>query len=478
MQTPFLGPAYQSRSRTLADQHLINLYLEFVESKTGAAPAAFLATPGLDLLCTCGSGPIRGFTRLENVLYCVSGQGVYAVQSNFQPTLIGSILSGSGQVSMINNGQSGQNQIAIFDGVNGYNVIGGAVTTITPPTNNWNPGSAVFQDGFGVVNQLGTQDMWQSNLNDLSTWNALNFDVEDGLTTNIIGLGELHRQIYVFKETATFPWVNAGNNGFVFQRLDGVSMEVGCIAPQSIAKVGEQLLWVGGNDQGQGVIYMARGYEAIRVSTHAIEYQIATYPTMTDAIAYGYQQEGHEFYVISFPSGNTTWCLDLTATRSLGSPAWHQRAGFQNGHFVRHQVNNAIQFAGKVVCGDYESGNLYAYDLNTPTDNGATRKWLRSWKAHQGVTSSTPRVNSLELMLDNGNAPESPALPQVVLRQSFDAKTWSAEYYATVGPVGATTARAQWKRLGSERRGLGTDRIFELSSTDQFPVALLMVEAK
>jgi hypothetical protein len=475
--TPFLGPAYQSRSKTLADQRLINLYLETVESKTGATPAAFYGAPGLDFLCSCGSGPVRGFSRLGQTLYVVSGQGVYAVSTNFTVTVIGTILSGSGEVSMINNGPPGGNQIAIFDNVNGYTVIGGAVATITPPVAAWNPGTGVFQDGFGLVNQLGSQNIWQSNLNDLSTWQPLNYGVESGLNTNIIALQDIHRQVYVFKENSVFPWVNAGLSGFAFQRLDGVSMESGCIAPSSVCKSGERLLWLGANDEGQGVVYMAQGYSPERVSTHAIEYQISTYPTITDAVCYTYQQEGHEFYVMNFPSGNTTWCLDLTTTRHIGTPCWHQRAAFSNGQFLRHQINNAVAFAGRVVVGDYESGNLYAYNLNTYTDNGAPRKWLRSWRANQKTTSQSVRVNSLELHLEAGGVTPL-ANPKIALRQSFDGFDWSSEYYATASMVGQTAARCQWKRLGTERRGLGTDRIFEISSTDAFKVALLEAEIK
>ena len=50
---------------------------------------------------------------------------------------------------------------------------------------------------------------------------------------------------------------------------------------------------------------------------------------------------------------------------------------------------------------------------------------------------------------------------------------WSFEIFSPVGSTGATGQRIKFNRLGAERRGLGEDRIFELSSTDAFKVALL-----
>jgi hypothetical protein len=36
---------------------------------------------------------------------------------------------------------------------------------------------------------------------------------------------------------------------------------------------------------------------------------------------------------------------------------------------------------GEGVLGDYASGNLYAFNVKTLTDNGTARRWLRRWRA-------------------------------------------------------------------------------------------------
>jgi hypothetical protein len=64
--------------------------------------------------------------------------------------------------------------------------------------------------------------------------------------------------------------------------------------------------------------------------------------------------------------------------------------------------------------------------------------------------------------------------PQIVLRWSDDGgNTWSDERIVEVGAKGQTATTVKFNRLGSTRRFGGSDRIFELSSSDPFMVAIL-----
>jgi hypothetical protein len=465
MDTPFLGTSYRTRSATENVEELINLYPEISETKIGAEVGAFYGTPGLDLIATVGTGPIRGMLPFNGSLYIVSNTGVYIVSSAFNVTLLGSIATGSGQVSMIAN----LTQVAIFDGQKGYVINNGALSAINLPFAN--PGTAIYQDGYGLVNQIGTSNIWQSNINDLTTWNALAFGVETGTLGTIVGIAEIHRQMYVFKTTSSFVWVNAGLTPFAFQRLEGVSLEIGCAAVNSITNVSDTLCWLSANSEGQGIVYVINGYQPERLSTYAMEYQIAKYPTISDAIGYSYQQEGHIFYQLTFPSGNETWVCDMTASKALGYPAWHKRLAWSNGQFSRHQTATSAFFAQRVLVGDAQSGNVYAYNLDTFTDNGKPRKWLRRWRALPKAVSRPFRLNYLEILMETGTG-----TGEVVFRQSEDANSWSGERFENIGALGETSHRVKFRRLGMNRRGLGTDTIFELSSTDPFKVALMGAE--
>lgn len=138
----------------------------------------------------------------------------------------------------------------------------------------------------------------------------------------------------------------------------------------------------------------------------------------------------------------------------------------------------AQQFTTGIVVGDYRNGNLYLMDPDTLTDNGTQRKWLRSWRALAKPVAMPVKFNELAVDMETG-ADDIPvdANPQVVLRWSDDGgHTWSHEVFESAGPIGATAKRVMFRRLGSTRRLTGLDRIFELSSTDPFKVALMGAE--
>lgn len=468
--TPFLGIAYQARSRTLASQRLINLFPEVVESKSGAAVAGFYGCPGLVLKAEIGTGPIRGMLVSNGLLYVVTGNKLYSVTTGYVATLLGTLGTSTGQVSMISN----PTQVAVFDSVTGYSVVAGVFAAITLPFPN--PGIASYQDGFGLINQVGTFNVYQSNLNDLTTWQALNFTTEDGSADNVVATLQFHNQVVIFKENHLCFYINAGNPGFSFQRLQGVYPQTGCIAPYSCTQVGETVVWLGKNSDGVGTVYAMRGYEPARISTHALEYAIAQYPTITDAIGFAYTQEGHKFYVLTFPSGGETWVMDLVETKAFQIPAWHQRAAFLNGQFTRYWLNETVYFAGDVIGGDYANGNIYALDLDNYTDNGSLRKYLRSWPAAE-PSFEPQRYNWLELLAETGIGVPPGTNPLLVLRYSDDGGyNWSAEIFGESGATGQIANRISWKRLGQTRRGINSQRIFELSTTDQMKIAWLGAE--
>lgn len=467
MDSPFLGQAYSAQSLNLASNQLINLYPELVP-KTAAQDAkkigGFFTTPGLDLLGTVGSGPIRALQLSADLgtMYVVSGNTVYRVTGNFASTALGTITPGTTPVSAITN----PTQTAIFDGVKGYVISGSSFNTVSLPFSG--PVSANYQDGFGVANQLGTQNWFQSNLDDFTTWNSLTFSKADSQPDNLVAIGDLNRQVFLFKANETEVWVNAGLPNFVFQRLDGPYIDVGIAATFSLAKCGTTLVWVGRSEEGAGVIYMLKGYEAVPISTPAIEAAIAQYPTLADAVAFSYLQNGHLFYVVSFPSGNATWVYDLT------TGMWHQRASFAGGAFGIHPSNCYAFFAGKNVTGDRVSGNLYNFNLNGSTDNGVQRKWLRSWRALPKPQYQPVTFSSLQIDMETGIHVPSGTNPQCMLRWSDDGMhTFRASRIAAVGKTGETTRRVMFRRLGSTKMNHGLDRTFELSSCDQFPAVLI-----
>jgi len=504
MKTPILGSSYVARSVNAADARMVNLFPEIIP-EGGKEPAFLNRAPGLKLLNTIGNGPIRGlwaFSSSDSTAFVVSGTQLYKITTSYVATLIG-IVSGNGPVSMADNGTQ------LFIACNGpsyiYNNTTGGFGPITDPDF---PGAVTvaYLDGYFVFNQPNSQLMWVTQLLDGTSIDPLEFASTEGSPDGLIAVVSNFREVWAFGTNSIEVWYDVGATDYPLQRIQGAFNELGCAAPYSVAKMDNGLFWLGRDRRGQGIVYRANGYTGVRISTHAVEWQIQQYADMSDAIGYTYQQDGHSFYVLIFPSANTTWVYDAA------TQAWHERAGFFDGNFTRHRSNCQMAFNNKIVVGDFENGNIYAFDLDDYSDNGGIQKWLRTWRALPTGTNTLKRttqhmmqldcesgvglngavaVENIYLQTENGDfliaengdyliADQSTEIvqgadPQVMLRWSDDGgHTWSNEHWTSMGKIGQYYKRVIWRRLGMTVKL--RDRVYEVSGTDPVKIAIMGAE--
>jgi hypothetical protein len=503
MKTPILGSTYVARSTNAADSRMVNLFPEIVP-EAGKEPAFLQRAPGLRLLATLGTGPVRGLWQLGNFGYVVSGDTLYSVDTNWNVASIGTV-ENTGPVSMADNGTQ------LFIAANGPSYIYNTLTTVFQKITDVDfPGAVTvgYLDGYFVFNEPNSQKIWVTSLLEGTQVDPLDFASAEGSPDGLISLIVSNREVWLFGTNSTEVWYNAGTADFPLQRIQGAFNEVGCAAAFSVAKVDNSVFWLGADARGRGIVYRTNGYQAVRISTHAVEWQIQQYGNLSDAIAYTYQQDGHSFYVLIFPQADTTWVYDIA------TQAWHERAGWSNGDFTRHRSNCQMAFNSEVVVGDYENGNIYAFDLDVYADNGAIQRWLRSWRALPTGQNTLKRTTHYSLQLDcetgvglsgsnwtdfigvisyllaeNGNflvteagdfieaTPQvvQGANPQVMLRWSDNGgHTWSNEHWKSMGRIGRFGFRTIWRRLGMtlEIR----DRVYEVSGTDPVKIAIMGAE--
>jgi hypothetical protein len=502
MKTPILGSAYVARSVNAADNRMINLFPEAIP-EAGKEPAFLQRVPGLSYLATLGGGPVRGLWTFGNYGYAVSGNTLYKIDTNWDAVAKGTV-AGTGQVSMVDNGT----QLFIAAGATGY--IYNAGTDVFAQITDVDFAGAVtvgFIDGYFVYNQPNSQKFWVTSLYDGTSVDPLDFASAEGSPDNLVSLIVDHREIWLFGQSSIEVWYDAGLPDFPLSRIQGAFIEIGCAAPFSVAKLDNGVFWLSSDARGRGMVFRSNGYAGVRISTHSVEWQIQQYADITDAVAYTYQQDGHSFYVLNFPSADITWVYDVA------TQAWHQRAGWLNNAFTRHRGNCQMAFNGKIVVGDYLTGELYAYDLNVYSEAGSVQKWLRSWRALPTGANNLRRTTQHSLQLDcesgvglDGAAPaetmylssissdaasaaplsgESEEItheiivqgsdPQVMLRWSDDGgHTWSNEHWRSMGKIGETGRRVLWRRLGMTVKL--RDRVYEVSGTDPVKIAIMGAE--
>ena len=471
MKTPILGSAYVARSVNAADNRMVNLFPEIVPE--AGKEAAFLnRAPGLNRLATIGAGPIRGlwaYSSDDSTAFVVSGTELYKINESYTATLLGTVV-GTGPVSLADNGTQ------LFIAANGpsyiYNNTTNAFGQITDPDF---PGAVTvcYLDGYFVFNEPNSQKLWVTALLDGTSIDPLEFASTEGSPDGLIAVAANFREVWAFGTNSIEVWYDSANSDFPLERIQGAFNELGCAAPYSVAKMDNGMFWLGRDRRGQGMVYRANGYTGQRISTHAIEWQIQQYSDISDAIAYTYQQDGHSFYVLIFPTGNATWVYDA-ATES-----WHERAGWVNDEFTRHRSNCQMSFNNKIIVGDYVNGNIYAFDLDVYADNGGVQKWLRSWRALPTGQNNLKRTahHSLQLDCETGvglNTGQG-ADPQVMLRWSDDGgHTWSNEHWSTIGKIGVYQQRVFWRRLGMTLKS--RDRVYEVSGTDPVKTVIMGAE--
>lgn len=265
-------------------------------------------------------------------------------------------------------------------------VTAGVVTavTITTPGIGYavNDALGVAQSSLGgvgggliytvnTVNNTGSGFVWTISGAGSSAFDPLDVAAKTGAQDLVCGLVALKDEIWVIGggtsagQGTTEIWFNAGAADFTFQRVPQALIEHGCCAPHSIAKADIACFFLSQDKQGQGIVFMGSNYSVQRISQHAIENEWSEYPTLTDAVGFTYQFEGHVLYQITFPTANKTWVFDLS-TNEWHEETWTDTAGNEN----RSRVNCHAFAYGLHWVGDWANGTLYQLDADTYDDAG------------------------------------------------------------------------------------------------------------
>jgi hypothetical protein len=459
MRVPFLGGSGAQRSVTINAERTVNLYPALTPD--GKSPMALYGTPGLARFAEMAAGAGRGLHVAAGRLFAVVGGTLYEIQSTGAATARGTLSSATAPVSLADNGQ----QLVLVDGSNGYsltladNVFAGLSAT------EWSDATHVaFHDGYFVLNRRATGQFLVSSLYGTDV-DALDFATAEGAPDSLAALLVDHRELWLFGESSTEVWYNSGAADFPFARLDGAFLEVGCVAPYSPAKADNAVFWLAQDRTGHGHVMRAQGYQPQIVSTRAVEHAIQGYGTIADARGYTYQQDGHSFYVLTFPSADRTWAYDAA------TQLWHERMWWDGAEHRHRGECYAFAFGRNLVL-DHSNGLLYGLDLDVYTDDGATIRSIRRTQ-HQHAEGARLFWAQLQVDMESGVGLVSGqgSDPQAMLRWSDDGgHTWSSEHWRSMGRLGEYRTRAIWRRLGQSR-----DRVYELTVTD--PVKRVVVDA-
>jgi hypothetical protein len=473
----FIGPSYQATS-TLADpEELINWYVEQVESPTPTNKYVYNPTPGLEARMSVPKAPIRALFQLPASTndtergFFVAGNGFYEFMADFTVVLRGT-LSGVGQnpATISYNGDGGgQLLITSADMADFYDLNTNTLTNIA--------GLSAFQggmlNGYGLALDQLTSTLRISPLFDLTTWDPTQFAQRTIAPDPWRAMIVLYPRIYLFGSQTTEVWYDAGSFPFPFEPVQGILIQDGIAAPFSLATCENALYWLAHNVNGTARIVRTSGYRTETVSTKAVEQAITSYEQagrIDDAVAWTYQLDGHQFYLLNFPTAGVTWCYDTSLPPELG---WHKRGTWitEDADYIALRPQYHAHIYGVHLVGDRATGTIY--EMRNTYGQDVEDREIRRLRRTPLLTAEQQWIffKSLQVFLESGLGTLSGQgeHPQITLRISDDGgKTWGNLHTIAAGAQGAYQTRVIWRRLGRSR-----NRVFELSVSDPIPWRLI-----
>jgi hypothetical protein len=355
-----------------------------------------------------------------------------------------------------------------------------------------------FIDSYFVINNPNSKQFWLSGQYDGFYWDPLQFASKEAYTDELQAVTVDNGNIVLLGTISQEYWQNNGGFPFPFARISGSPTDVGLAARWSLARCAGMLFYLGRTRRGGLSVFNVQNYAPTVVSTPDLDYLISQYQNVGDAVAFGYRQNGHEFYQISFPTEGKTWLYDAT------TEAWSELI---SGIETRHYAQWGAQFRNEIVVSDFRNGRLYKLDPDYYTDNGdlIARELITP---HTFAATSFNKLHIYRLRLDMEQGVGMPVFdstvnlstedadlitedgdyivatddiadtresdkPQIMLQVSRDGGfTYGDEMWIKMGALGQYLRRAEWRRLGVSR-----SYVFKFRITDPIKVVLINAAA-
>jgi hypothetical protein len=428
--------SYRLRSTTASTARLVNCYAEQLppDAKT---PILLGRTPGINArLQISGAGPVRAMHAALGALFVVAGSNLYRVASNFAPTLLGSIGT-PGNLDMAANTSA----VVVVNEPNMFYWDGTTFGQVTDPDFLAIGGanSVEFVDNFLTFTVPDSDEWGCFDLGSATSFDALNFASAEGAPDRLRGHKVDHRQALLLGEETGELWENVGQAGFPFARVPGGFIEIGCFNGRTAVKLDNSIVWVA-NDY---TVRRLEGATPVRISTHAVE-QFLTRVTMASGSAFAYTQDGHLFYVLTFPEG--TFVYDSTTKE------WHER---QTYGFANWVASCHAQAFGQEIVGHGQNNEIGALDSTVYTDFGLTNRMEWTYQPVMPESKDPIFHDRLDIVVETGVGLTTGqgSIPEIMLDYSDDGgKTWLFMPNREIGRIGDYLHQVSWTRLGSSRK--------------------------
>jgi hypothetical protein len=453
-QTIELGGANKDYNTRKARARAVNCYIE--TSRDGDY-RDIRRTPGLVKFTDVGLGPIRAMYRLKNLVYVVSRNELYSVDSTGTATLLGDV-GGSTAMAKINANGTDDNQVIVISEGEGY--LYDTTTGFRKITD---------EDFFADLHVASLNQIFWTNKPDSNvflgsevangdSWPTDRFASAEQSPDPISAVVAAKTNLWVMgQETAEYWQTNAANTTIPVRPVAGATIERGVGSQRSI-----------------------KGSAAEKISDLNIEKAImgenfSSNPGYTaPELAEGFfiDHPIHKLYVLTFPQDGATWVFDAT-TRM-----WHQR---KSAGLDRWRARESVIAFNKVLVGDYregvlwehkdgvfnEDGNTLSFEVVTPPIS-SDRSGLFITMAELTMEVGVGSISNIDAL---GVPKAEPITPKIQVYFSKDGGvTFARKTDVSIGQVGERGIRVISREFGLVPRTFNF--VLKYVVTDDVPVIL------
>lgn len=444
-----MAGAYAGYSSNINAQVCLNL-IPFIDREENEP--AFIGRPGLKSETELyASNPVRGSALMGGDLWVAVGNRIYKRTTGGSNTNKGTLDTASGPVHFA----AGYGDKLFFtDGTSGYTITSDTFAKITDADFPTNPTGAAYIDGWYITAKGASGDFYLSDLDNPTSWSATRYSNAEGDPDDLQIPINHNNDLWLLGATTMEIWFDSGAASFAFERITGAIANVGTGSPHSAASWNRTLFFL----DNFGIVRAAKGLDPQRISTPQIEYQLQQYTTLADAIGYVVPYEGHEFYVLNFPTANASWAYDIT------TGLWSKWASYSTDGRFRGACYS--KFNGKHLVGDHSNGKLLELDNATYQDdsNAITRT----------ITTRKVNIDGRYLIHNNFKVGLEPGHGEIALALTWSddaGHTWATGSTKTLANTDYD-AIAKWSRLGMSKLD---GRIYKLSTTSNAKIAIKAV---
>lgn len=438
-------------------QRLLNVYLEerkdYVEEKTRMS---MFRTPGYILWKDLSGGSIRGAIQHLDYSYWVVDEKVYKVASDTVVTLLGSMNSSAGRVFMT----ALNDEIVISDNTEAwsYKITAGTWAQITDADLPYPVGSIASLANRVIYCIRGTQKFYASDLEDgraiTATTNAaisLNYDDLQAVAVNLNNayfFGDITTEIFAPVDDVTLP----------YDRISGGLLEFGIVSPYAWQRVLDSLYVIAKNKDGIVGLLKIDGLNVTLIKNDDFIEKVNTYVNNDNTFCWSFSDKGHHFLAVTFPVAESvtrgrTWIYDTT-TSSWSELESNDTSNQYSAFLNRHTANCCIQFAGKQLIGDFQSGKIYEFSSDYYDEDGAIIR-RQVVGPHIRINNNRLTISKISINveggigLNNGGDYDSPKLN---LSWSTDeGRTFCTPQERECGTAGQYKLEPLWSSAGSGR---------------------------